>query len=108
MPHKYSCSPEAANDLSYFLLDNPERKFHHASIENFDIHGAPKQTLRLHYELVGYEFGKDYNTYSIVEMAIDGVMEMLKFSFTTIASAYHLSHENRLVDCNPVIKPVQS
>lgn len=96
MTHKYSVTPEAANDLAHDILDSTTKRFHHATVENFDIQGAPKQTLRLHYELIGFEFGKDYTHYSIIEMPIDNVLEFLKFGFATVTAANELSHEERL------------
>ena len=96
--YKFVISPEAANDIPN-CFDDPRKKFHHASIhqQDKDMQGVPKQTIRFNFELVGYEFGKDYNHYSTIEIPIDGLIEMLKFSMRTIADGYHLTHKER--DC---------
>lgn len=98
--YKYTCTPEAANDLSNpeIGFDNPNRKFHHATLETYNnIDGKnPQQHLHLYYELVGYEFGKDYNMMPMISMPLTSVIDMVKFATGVMADAYHLTHEDRL------------
>lgn len=104
MTYKFSVTPEAANDLPH-CMEDPKKKLHHTSIETYQCEGVQKEYLRLHYELVGYEFGKDYTHYSIIEMPMDNVLEFLKFTFRTIADGYELSHSEKLPGWE--VKPVQ-
>lgn len=84
-------SPEAARDIVEEIFDNPKRKFVNAKITTHSLDSDDKQFLTLEYTIQGLLYiPEDRSTFSVLEMPINNVLELLKFAMSTVTDVDQL------------------
>lgn len=80
--YKPSITAEAARDIAVYMLGNPEYTYHNVIL----VDGIKGPALHFYFNKVGYPQG----TFGELELPVSNLLQLLKFSLSTINSAQEL------------------